>query len=116
MLTRPATIMRSAWRGEARNTSAPKREMSNRGPTMAIISIAQHASPNPSGQMALARDWLTAQLTMPPTVVNRTPRSTSSRTAWSPGAAPAVGGVMRGLSTGVGSTRNGFSIFGSVIV
>jgi len=42
--SRPATIMRSAWRGEARNTSAPNREMSYRDAAIDIISIAQHAS------------------------------------------------------------------------
>src|SRR5262245_8914881 len=108
MLTRPATIMRSAWRGEARNTSAPKREMSNRGPTIAIISIAQQASPKPSGQIAFTRDWFTAQFTMPPTVVKSTPCSTSSRIASSGVAGPpGVAGA-----GGPGSTRNGFSIFG----
>ena len=30
--TRPATIMRSAWRGEARKISWPQREQSARGP------------------------------------------------------------------------------------
>ncbi len=48
-LTRPATIMRSAWRGVAENRSMPKRAMSKRGPAVAIISIAQHARPNVAG-------------------------------------------------------------------
>src|SRR5262245_63277510 len=110
MLTRPATIMRSACRGEARNTSAPKREMSKRGPTIAIISIAQQARPKPSGQMAFTRDWLTAQFTMPPTVVKSTPRSTSSRIASSGDAGgPGIAGAGVG---GDGSTRNGFSTLG----
>ena len=40
----------SAWRGEARNTSAPKRARSLRGePITEIISIAQQARPKPSG-------------------------------------------------------------------
>ena len=30
-LTRPEMIIRSAWRGEARNTSWPQRPASNRG-------------------------------------------------------------------------------------
>src|SRR5450631_3034614 len=43
--------MRSDWRGDARNTSAPKRAMSNLEADAAIISIAQHARPKPIGQM-----------------------------------------------------------------
>ena len=49
--------------------------MSKRGPATAIISIAQQARPKLSGQMEFAR----AQFTMLSMVVNRTPRSTSSR-------------------------------------
>src|SRR5579872_5785494 len=48
-VTVPATIIRSAWRGLGRNTSAPKRAISNRDVVEAIISIAQHASPNVNG-------------------------------------------------------------------
>ena len=47
--TRPDRMIRSAWRGEARNASKPKRAMSTRAATIAIISIAQQASPNVSG-------------------------------------------------------------------
>src|SRR5258706_14877823 len=75
MLTRPATIMRSAWRGLPRNTSAPKRDTSKRGPAIAIISMAQQARPKPSGQIAFAR----AQFTTLCTVVNRMPFSSSAR-------------------------------------
>ena len=50
-VTVPATIIRSDCRGDARNTSAPKRAMSNREADAAIISMAQHARPNPIGQM-----------------------------------------------------------------
>src|SRR6266581_9195725 len=57
-VTVPATIMRSDWRGDGRNTSAPNRAMSNREVVDAIISIAQHASPNVSGQSALFRAQL----------------------------------------------------------
>ena len=53
--TRPATIITSAWRGEARNTSAPKRDMSYRDWPTAIISMAQHASPNSAGHSELYR-------------------------------------------------------------
>src|ERR1700694_3477524 len=57
-VTVPATIMRSAWRGDGRKTSAPNRAISNREVVDEIISIAQHASPNVSGQMALFRAQL----------------------------------------------------------
>jgi len=50
-VTVPATIIRSDCRGLPRNTSAPKRAMSYREQLIAIISIAQHASPNVTGQM-----------------------------------------------------------------
>ena len=50
--TVPATIIKSDWRGLGRNTSAPNLAMSNREVVDAIISIAQQASPNVSGQMA----------------------------------------------------------------
>src|SRR5699024_7277940 len=50
-LTRPAMIIRSAWRGEARKTSIPNRATSNRGVPAAIISIAQHASPKVTGHI-----------------------------------------------------------------
>src|SRR5919198_3716505 len=49
--SRPATIIRSDWRGEPRKTSAPKRAMSYRDALIAIISIAQHARPNVTGQI-----------------------------------------------------------------
>ena len=51
--TRPEMISRSAWRGEARNASQPKRATSTRAPTIAIISIAQQASPKVAGNIAL---------------------------------------------------------------
>ena len=47
--TRPERMIRSAWRGEARNASKPKRAMSTRAATIDIISIAQQASPKVSG-------------------------------------------------------------------
>src|SRR5919197_4847698 len=57
MVTVPDTIMRSEWRGEAHGT-IPKRSTSKRLANVAIISIAQHASPNVTGQI----DDLRAQL------------------------------------------------------
>src|SRR5918999_5340100 len=47
--TRPETIITSAWRGLARNTSAPKRARSFLDVVAFIISIAQHASPKVAG-------------------------------------------------------------------
>src|SRR6267378_5538230 len=67
--TRPAIIIRSDWRGEGRNTSAPKRAMSKREAPIDIISIAQQARPNVIGQMELLRIQLTAESS----VVNTTP-------------------------------------------
>ena len=58
MVTVPATIIRSDCRGEARKTSAPKREMSYREADAAIISIAQQARPNPIGQIDDSRAQL----------------------------------------------------------
>src|SRR5262245_55447096 len=49
---RPATIIRSDWRGDPRKTSAPNRAMSYRPQLIAIISMAQHARPNVTGQIA----------------------------------------------------------------
>src|SRR6266566_9995346 len=57
--TRPAIIIRSAWRGEPRNTSAPKRAMSKRDADMDIISMAQQARPKLMGHS----DDLRAQFT-----------------------------------------------------
>src|SRR6185295_9127646 len=48
--TRPETIITSACRGLARNTSDPKRARSFRAEVAFIISIAQHARPNVAGQ------------------------------------------------------------------
>src|ERR1043165_2459452 len=47
--TRPETIITSACRGEARNTSAPKRAKSLRELVTFIISIAQQARPKVAG-------------------------------------------------------------------
>src|SRR6476660_3289481 len=71
---RPATIIRSDWRGLPRNTSAPNRAMSYREALIAIISIAQHASPNVTGQI----DDRRAHCTIFSTVVVRTGISKSA--------------------------------------
>src|ERR1700739_874349 len=71
---RPATIMRSAWRGEGRNTSAPKRATSRAHAAIDIISMAQQARPKPSGQIELLR----AQFTALSSCVKMMPSSCSS--------------------------------------
>src|SRR6476646_11348971 len=58
--TVPATIIRSAWRGVARNAPAPKRSMSYRDAPVAIISMAQHARPKVIGHMLDSRAQLIA--------------------------------------------------------
>src|SRR3989442_4169133 len=50
MVTVPDTIIRSECRGEAHGTM-PKRSTSKRDANVAIISIAQHARPNVTGQI-----------------------------------------------------------------
>src|SRR5271166_3438017 len=57
--TRPAMIIRSDCRGEGRNTSAPKRAMSNLEAPIDIISIAQHAKPKVIGQIEFLRTQFT---------------------------------------------------------
>src|SRR5271166_2296821 len=59
MATRPATIIRSHWRGLNRITSAPNRAMSNRLAPTAISSIPQHAVANGMGQRLYLRHQLT---------------------------------------------------------
>src|SRR5215469_18441159 len=71
---RPATIIKSACLGDGRNTSAPNCATSNREAAIDIISIAQQASPNPSGQIELRR----AQFTALSRVVKMIPSSSSS--------------------------------------
>ncbi len=70
----PATIIKSDWRGLGRNTPAPKRSMSKRDAPVAIISIAQQASPNVMGHSADFR----AQLKTKSTVVVMTPLEDST--------------------------------------
>src|SRR4051812_17065112 len=52
---------RRVSRGRARNTPAPNRSRSNRAPPTAIISIAQHASPNVIGQSEFFRPQFIAK-------------------------------------------------------
>src|SRR6185369_7333256 len=74
--TRPETIITSACRGLARNTSAPNRARSLRDEVAFIISIAQQARPNVAGQ----RDDLRAQLIRESSRVVRTSGKASAIT------------------------------------
>jgi hypothetical protein len=80
---RPLMISRSAWRGEARNASKPKRAMSMRELTAAIISIAQQARPNVAGMNALPRAQLAALSSV---VVHR--RSSTNWSSSGPSSSP----------------------------
>src|ERR1041385_8797912 len=74
--TRPETIITSAWRGLARNTSAPKRARSLRDEVAFIISVAQQARPNVAGHS----DDLRAQLIKESSRVVRTSGKASAIT------------------------------------
>src|SRR5258705_1212971 len=60
----PDTIIKSDWRGLGRKTPAPKRSMSKRDAPVAIISMAQQASPNVIGQSADLRAQLNTKSTV----------------------------------------------------
>ena len=60
----PATIIRSLWRGVARNAPAPKRSTSKRAAPKAIISMAQQARPKVIGQMELFLAQFSAKSTL----------------------------------------------------
>src|SRR5580765_660386 len=64
IVTVPETIIKSECRGEAHGTM-PSRSTSKREAKVAIISIAQHARPNVTGQT----DDLRAQLKKPSATV-----------------------------------------------
>src|SRR5689334_12212939 len=64
----PATIMRSDCLGLGRNTPAPKRSISKRDAPVAIISIAQQASPNVIGHSADLRAQLKTKSTLVVTI------------------------------------------------
>src|SRR5437868_3775064 len=74
--TRPDTIITSACRGLARNTSEPKRARSLRALVAFIISMAQQASPNVAGH----RLDLRAQLTSESNLVVNTSGNASANT------------------------------------
>ena len=75
--TRPATIIRSHWRGLNRITSAPNRAMSNRLAPTAISSMPQHAVAKGIGQ----RLYFRHQFTTASSVVTNVFSGTSSAPA-----------------------------------
>src|SRR5882762_10379095 len=97
LLTRPAMIIRSDWRGDPRNTSAPKRAISKREADIDIISMAQQARPNDMGQM----EFLRAQLIALPSEVVTMPSESrpSSKPASSMRANRSGGPLARGVSS-----------------
>src|SRR5690242_12771629 len=105
-------IIRSDWRGEPRNTSAPKREMSKRDADMDIISIAQHARPNDMGQMEFLRPQLITQSTdvriIPSRSASRSIFSLSRRANKSAGP-EAIGGFTSVMVFNLIFSRHGWS-------
>jgi hypothetical protein len=64
-------IIKSAWRGLARNASIPNRARSNLDPAVDIISMAQHANPKVKGHNEFALAWFSTvsnvvTITFPP--------------------------------------------------
>jgi hypothetical protein len=57
----PATIIRSACRGEGLKTSEPNREISHVAELVTIISRAHQAKPKVTGQIEYFRPQLTSQ-------------------------------------------------------
>ena len=78
--TGDAKATRGACRGVAEKRSMPKRAMSNRGPAVAIISIAQHASPKVAGHNEFLRKYPASCSTVNATASEERPES--SRVQW----------------------------------
>src|SRR2546422_8496219 len=97
-------IIRSDWRGEPRNTSAPKRAISKRDADIDIISMAQQAKPNDMGQM----EFLRAQLIALPSVVVTMPSEStpSSKPASSMRANKSGGPLASGVSSMILSSHD----------
>jgi endoglucanase len=64
-MTRPDTIIRSAWRGDAWKISIPNRARSKLAVPAAISSIPQHASPKLTGHMLRYRAHFTRSSRVP---------------------------------------------------
>src|SRR5205085_9051659 len=86
--TRPDTIITSAWRGLARNTSEPNRARSLRALVAFIISMAQQARPNVAGHKLDLR----AQLTSESSFVVKTSGNASANTLSRPIKPPRISG------------------------
>src|SRR3954464_7207914 len=84
IVTVPDTIIRSEWRGDAHGTM-PRRSTSKREQKVAIISMAQHASPNVTGHTddlrAQFRNASAAVVTTNPPGKHRMPSVTDSKSA-----------------------------------
>src|SRR2546429_8835255 len=107
--TRPETIMRSAWRGEARDASLPNRALSKRAWAVAIISIAQQARPNCAGHSEFRRAHETTRSTVVvTTLLSRARRSASVASACDPARdirGPCWGGGVTAILTPLRSCR-----------
>src|SRR5579884_2022129 len=95
LVTVPATIIRSDWRGLARNTSAPKRAMSYRAIPTAIISIAQHARPKVTGHSDDLRAQANASVSFARPTFPCTRARSSGRRPQSSGSLPSGAGNPR---------------------
>src|SRR5512133_783545 len=83
----PATTITSAWRGEARYTSTPKREKSCRGAPAAIISIPQQLVAKVSGHIEfdrpqLIRSSMVLRITLPPDLLRSSSDSLSLKSSY----------------------------------
>src|SRR5688572_25047185 len=82
--TRPDTIITSAWRGDARNVSAPNLDRSFLAETVFIISIAQQARPKVAGQRLDFRAQLTTASSLTVTTSGRDSKSVFSKPIFTP--------------------------------
>src|SRR5580704_5438363 len=102
--TRPATIIRSHWRGLNRMTSAPNRAMSNRLAPTAMSSIPQHAVAKGIGQRLYFRHQFTTESTDVSTIFSGTsPWVQAVRSERAPASLDGVAGA--GLVVGFTSIR-----------
>src|SRR3954468_3415316 len=104
VVTVPATSITSAWRGEKRTTSAPKRLMSNREAPTAMNSIAQQAVPRGNGQRALFRAQFTIALSEVSATFCFSSSGTSSAQSFRPGGCSIVCAIVAVLSGPLGAS------------
>src|SRR5450755_3881583 len=96
-------IIRSDWRGEGRNTSAPNRAISKRDAPIDIISIAQQARPNVMGQIEFLRTQFTtlssdARMTPSCCCSPKVARNTCARSSSEPARLPNRSAPVSGFS------------------